>query len=141
MDLEFESIKEEDITCIKLNVVQETDCSICLEHAITDEDDLMTLPFCGHTFHEKCITKWFIKQKNCPICRQTVYQNNHDIYIIPNVQHSTQQYSYRPLTFICRIPCSDSNSRNLVVSVSVISVMILIIILFVFRLPGHQSIY
>lgn len=40
-------------------------CSICLDEL---ENSPTTLK-CQHVFHEKCILKWVIGSKNCPICR------------------------------------------------------------------------
>ena len=40
-------------------------CSICLDEL---ENSPTTLKCC-HAFHEKCILKWVIGSKNCPICR------------------------------------------------------------------------
>jgi hypothetical protein len=43
------------------------DCSICLEKFTEGEykRDLI----CSHTYHKKCIDKWFKHELNCPQCR------------------------------------------------------------------------
>jgi len=40
-------------------------CPICLDN---NDHESCTLP-CRHHFHKKCLTKWLIKKKQCPICR------------------------------------------------------------------------
>jgi len=55
-------------------------CSICFGEYQAKEYK-RTLGKCGHTFHKKCIDKWFVKKKHdmdCPLCR-TNY--NRYIYI------------------------------------------------------------
>lgn len=42
-------------------------CSICCDD-YNDSDELLLLE-CTHMFHIKCIEEWFIKQTNCPNCR------------------------------------------------------------------------
>lgn len=43
------------------------DCSICYD-PITKETGKAELS-CSHTFHLKCLSKWFLKNENCPCCR------------------------------------------------------------------------
>ena len=44
-------------------------CSICLDVFI-DEDEIITLPVCGHIHHRDCITRLFaFHSSRCPICR------------------------------------------------------------------------
>jgi hypothetical protein len=48
-------------------------CSICLEPMLKDQ--IIQLLPCGHYYHDKCLTDWFIKKKTalcCPMC-------NHDL--------------------------------------------------------------
>lgn len=47
--------------------IYDIDCSICLEQ---NEIKSVTMPLCGHIFHEKCIKDWLEIKNNCPICRQ-----------------------------------------------------------------------
>ena len=44
-----------------------SDCMICLSPL---HKCITTLP-CKHSFHKKCIRKWFEECQNCPICRTT----------------------------------------------------------------------
>jgi len=45
------------------------ECSICYEN-ITKETGKAELS-CSHTFHLNCLSKWFLKNENCPCCRHT----------------------------------------------------------------------
>ena len=40
------------------------ECSICLDN-ITKKRKVLP---CNHTFHRKCINKWFKKLRRCPLC-------------------------------------------------------------------------
>ena len=51
-------------------------CSICLLEYKND-DDIMILP-CMHYFHEKCINKWFIKEKICPFCKMIFFEKKNE---------------------------------------------------------------
>jgi hypothetical protein len=49
------------------------ECSICMSDE--NDNDKGTLP-CGHTFHNHCITQWFLSSKNtCPNCRHIIDVN------------------------------------------------------------------
>ena len=43
------------------------DCTICFE-GIEDPSQLVKTP-CGHTFHNSCLTPWFMAKDTCPMCR------------------------------------------------------------------------
>ena len=43
------------------------ECLICLNQF--NENDKVSLIKCGHVYHSKCLSLWFIKKKSCPICR------------------------------------------------------------------------
>jgi len=43
------------------------ECSICLENYQIN-DKVSHLP-CGHFYHERCLTEWFKKKEECPLCR------------------------------------------------------------------------
>lgn len=39
------------------------------------EDDIMTINTCGHSFHSKCLSSWFlIERYDCPVCRVPYYK-------------------------------------------------------------------
>lgn len=44
---------------------EQKECLICLE----DNTDVFTA--CLHNFHIKCLLSWFIKHRNCPLCKRT----------------------------------------------------------------------
>lgn len=41
------------------------ECSICFREMYHATTRLK----CNHTFHKKCVNKWFKKSHTCPICR------------------------------------------------------------------------
>ena len=47
-------------------------CSICYNEYKVGEYKRELC--CNHTFHKKCIDKWFIKNNNCPICRNEIFK-------------------------------------------------------------------
>ena len=51
------------------DIMSSDECSICLEKFKVD--DKIILLKCSHKYHSHCITKWFDKDKTCPICRQS----------------------------------------------------------------------
>ena len=49
-------------------------CSICIEDFCCG--DYQRTLNCKHSFHKKCIDKWFRKDKNdCPMCRTNIISN------------------------------------------------------------------
>lgn len=63
----YKKIKSDDILLNNENI-----CSICFEDYKVNEFK-RELHICKHTFHKKCIDKWFLKNSKleCPICRHT----------------------------------------------------------------------
>ncbi|KAI8715099.1 RING-type domain-containing protein [Fusarium sp. LHS14.1] len=40
-----------------------------------EDDDILTLNTCGHSFHSKCLSSWFlIERHDCPVCRTAYYK-------------------------------------------------------------------
>ena len=50
-------------------------CSICLESVRSTNSANTKRLTCGHSFHHKCITEWFIQSNICPKCRK---EQSHD---------------------------------------------------------------
>ncbi|KPM40788.1 hypothetical protein AK830_g5756 [Neonectria ditissima] len=43
----------------------------------TVDDDILTLNSCGHSFHCKCLSSWFlIERHDCPVCRVPYYKSS-----------------------------------------------------------------
>ncbi|KAH7145895.1 hypothetical protein B0J13DRAFT_330589 [Dactylonectria estremocensis] len=41
----------------------------------TIDDDILTLNSCGHSFHSKCLSSWFLIERfDCPVCREPYYK-------------------------------------------------------------------
>jgi hypothetical protein len=39
------------------------------------KDDILTINTCGHSFHSKCLSSWFlIERHDCPVCRVQFYK-------------------------------------------------------------------
>lgn len=54
----------------ELNILSRSmDCAVCCETYHVG-DTIMTLPACGHVFHEKCALAWLTKHNTCPFCRR-----------------------------------------------------------------------
>jgi hypothetical protein len=58
---------------LKLNVYNETVCSICLENF--ENDDNVRLLRCHHVYHNECIKEWFERSSKCPLCNTNVIEN------------------------------------------------------------------
>ena len=47
-------------------------CPICLSN-YQDDDICRRMPSpCMHTFHKKCIDKWFQRSNDCPLCKRSI---------------------------------------------------------------------
>jgi hypothetical protein len=57
--------------CIKRRKTE--DCAICMEVIHSDFCQLA----CTHIFHSKCVQKWKIISKTCPVCRSDIVCVNH----------------------------------------------------------------
>jgi len=50
---------------------QNQSCPICFED-YEEDDKVISLPQCEHTFHPECVRRWLSKTSLCPICRKGV---------------------------------------------------------------------
>ena len=88
-----------------LEIIMEKNCLICLDSYYQKKEDpninnrkyssdnikvdigIFKLP-CGHTFHNECLLKWFLKETKCPLCKsvfklkQNQNKNDNKIKII-----------------------------------------------------------
>lgn len=60
---EWLQIKNVDITI-------PIECSVCFDEYEPETD--ITVLYCGHIYHAKCITDWMNKQLVCPICQNQI---------------------------------------------------------------------
>jgi hypothetical protein len=75
-------------------VVEKEDCSICLDHIISDDFKQKTI--CHHTFHADCLRRWIRANNSCPLCRTpfgSTIQTRQDII------DASQNGLYIPLQF------------------------------------------
>jgi len=49
------------------------DCPVCLDQVLVGAE-VRTLP-CGHVYHRKCIDKWLIRKRKCPLCKYDILQH------------------------------------------------------------------
>ncbi|KAH7179229.1 uncharacterized protein B0J16DRAFT_167985 [Fusarium flagelliforme] len=46
-----------------------------IEDVTSTDDDILTINTCGHSFHSKCLSSWFlIDRHDCPVCRVPYYK-------------------------------------------------------------------
>ncbi|GMI90238.1 hypothetical protein HRI_002693100 [Hibiscus trionum] len=53
-------------------------CVIC-QIEYEDDEGLVALPNCEHSYHSDCISKWLQMKKNCPICSIEISSSNNVI--------------------------------------------------------------
>lgn len=68
--------------CKKKCKENKNDCSICLQSICRKKNE--TKLSCNHTFHSKCIDKWFKKDNRCPLCRKKEFDYVDDSNINQN---------------------------------------------------------
>lgn len=49
--------------------IKDDECPICLDNISSKDKQYLS---CFHAFHKSCIDGWFLTEKACPICRQTM---------------------------------------------------------------------
>lgn len=49
-------------------------CCVCLAD-FEDDERVLRLP-CGHEFHDVCIAEWLRKHRECPLCKDNVYERH-----------------------------------------------------------------
>jgi len=65
-----ERLSEEEIQKLpkaRFEEVEQQTCSICLEGYLQGE--ILTALRCKHFFHTSCVTRWFQRSTQCPLCR------------------------------------------------------------------------
>ena len=69
----FKLKNKENFCKLKKSKENENDCPICLQSLCCKKNK--TKLSCNHTFHSKCIDKWFEKDNRCPLCRNKEFDN------------------------------------------------------------------
>ncbi len=59
---------------LKLNLYNDTVCSICLENF--ENNDRLRVLNCHHYFHDECIKTWFERSSKCPLCNKDMMDND-----------------------------------------------------------------
>lgn len=70
-------------------------CSICFEQVPSTNSARTKRLSCGHSYHFRCILKWFELSEDCPVCRKK--QSNDDIIIFKNNVEETLRSKYKNL--------------------------------------------
>ena len=68
-------------------------CMICFEPVPSTNSARTKRLCCGHSFHIRCILKWYERSDDCPVCRTT--QMNDDLIIFKNNIEETIRQKYR----------------------------------------------
>ena len=68
------------------------DCPICLKQL---KKSGSTKTSCGHSFHEQCLTTWFMTSNTCPMCRTKLEESNEDALKIRNTYDEATAYNDR----------------------------------------------
>jgi hypothetical protein len=70
------------------------DCFICYEFVTNYEPCTISLRCqvnydktcgCDGWIHKKCLERWYLNQKKCPICRLAIYERQNTVYSILNI--------------------------------------------------------
>ena len=69
------------VTRLELRVVtaedaKEADCTVCLEQLGLGAE-MRRLP-CGHAYHRRCVDKWLIRRRKCPLCKLDILNHFQD---------------------------------------------------------------
>lgn len=68
-------------------------CMICFETVPSTNSARTKRLSCGHAYHLRCIIKWFETSDDCPMCRQTQY--NDDLVIFKNNIENAMREKYK----------------------------------------------
>ena len=93
-------IYNNNINFINNDENDENDCLICLELKNDDETTVQLNEtemcskkcLCSGWFHKKCLSKWFVSNFTCPICRNCISSfKNHDLNQNQNINQNINQ--------------------------------------------------
>lgn len=70
-------LSDREIRSLPIQTYESTEdgafCVIC-QLDIEEEQKIITLPKCGHIFHQNCVGQWLKDNRSCPACRQRVFK-------------------------------------------------------------------
>lgn len=61
-------VLEHDAAILGLPDQADNECMICF-HSYKSGSTIVSIPYCGHTYHKECLKEWFKRQCTCPYCR------------------------------------------------------------------------
>jgi hypothetical protein len=72
----YEKTGIQDVSTVTLekdkNEIEKEDiCSICMDNLL-EKEKILTIQKCKHFFCSECILKWLAENKQCPVCKQEV---------------------------------------------------------------------
>lgn len=74
--METPLMESNQLNDIKLSLLHNETCNVCLEDFI--EGESIKLLRCKHGFHDQCIKSWIVKKGKCPVCIRDVFLNDID---------------------------------------------------------------
>jgi hypothetical protein len=80
-------------------------CVICLDE---DANDVILID-CGHTFHSRCVRKWFRRSEGCPLCRRKCRHG--PAVVQPEMDFELQSWPMLPASVIEQDTITQSQER------------------------------
>lgn len=65
------------------------ECSICFDE-ITSSSGQVVLG-CSHTYHLGCVSRWFLKETTCPLCRQETGEKEKILDVISESEEEDEE--------------------------------------------------
>jgi hypothetical protein len=73
------AVVDQEVVVVEPDVVEQMEdvskvCAICLDEIFEENMNVKKLAEtrCGHVYHEECMTKWLMKKRTCPECREVI---------------------------------------------------------------------
>jgi len=62
------------ITKDKNEIEKDDNCSICMD-SLLEKEEIVSIKLCKHVFCKECLEIWLKENKQCPICKQDLEEN------------------------------------------------------------------